>query len=107
VALGLLSYKGQGPWGTLRLRAVDLDRDDDAELFLPKPRAAPPPPPTFFTALVGGASPSASAEASAEASAAAAAEAGPPPLIAPVLEPAELLAGVRELLLRFIREQQQ
>lgn len=61
-AFGLLSYKGQGAWKTLTLRAVDMERADDADVFFPKP-AAPPPQATSLLSSLGLASGGASAAA--------------------------------------------
>jgi hypothetical protein len=99
-AFGLLAYKGQGPWAALGVRAVDLERDDDAALFLPRPRAAPPAPASFISALVGGSASASSASdaQAAEAAAAAAAAAGPAPLVSPLLGFPALLAGLGDLL---------
>ena len=87
-AFGLLAYKGQGPWATLSLRAVDLERDDDAELFLPKPASAPPTA-TFLSALGLG---------STEAGDTVSATAQDPTGVFPVLEHQALVSSFKGLL---------
>jgi hypothetical protein len=100
-AFGLLSYKAQGPWVTLHMRAVDMERDDDADLFFP-PVPAAAPPATFLSALgLGNSGAAAAAAVAAAATSAATAtdeEEAAPPTAAPILDYESLLGCTQQVL---------